>query len=99
MGFFSLSDEGIILSVRVQPRAGKNQVVGRMGDALKLKLKAPPVDDKANEAACVFLAEYFRIPRSAVELRKGQHSRAKVFLLKNLSEVSFRNQLGNLSQE
>jgi hypothetical protein len=66
-----------IFAVRVQPRASRDAVEGEWQGALKVRLTAPPVDDKANAALCVFLAEQLNIPRSAVRILAGERSRIK----------------------
>lgn len=67
----------IVLSVRVQPRARRNAIEGEWQGALKVRLTAPPVDDKANAALCSLLAEYLNIPRAAVRILAGERSRVK----------------------
>jgi uncharacterized protein len=73
-------DDGgaLVLTLHVQPGAARTQVVGVHGDALKIKLAAPPVDGKANEALLQFLADAFGVPRRQVTLVRGQTARAKV---------------------
>jgi uncharacterized protein len=78
------SPEGIVLRVHVQPGAGRSAVVGRHGDALKVRVAAPPIEGRANEAARSFLAEALGLAESDVELTSGQSSRAKRFRLKGL---------------
>lgn len=70
-------EKGVIFKIRVQPRAAKNQVAGLFGDALKLRLTAPPVEGEANEVCRVFLAKIFKVPKRQVELVSGQTSRNK----------------------
>ena len=72
------TSSGIILSVKVQPRARKNAISGAVGDALKLALTAPPVEGKANQAVIDFLADFFEIPRSSITIASGKTSRLKV---------------------
>jgi uncharacterized protein len=67
----------IFFRVRVQPRASKNAVVGEWDGALKIRLTAPPVDSRANEALCKFLAECLNVPHGAVRLLSGERSRTK----------------------
>jgi uncharacterized protein len=76
--------EGIVLRIHVQPGAGRSAVVGRHGDALKVRVAAPPVEGRANEAARTLLAEALAVPESDVELTSGQSSRAKRFKLKGI---------------
>lgn len=71
----------LTLTLHIQPGAKKTEVAGLHGDALKIRLAAPPVDGKANSTLIAFLAELFELPKSAVELCSGQTSRRKVVAL------------------
>ncbi len=75
----SLTKEGIRLAVRLQPRASRNQVVGVMGDRLKVALTAPPVEGAANAACQAFLAELFKVSKGSVRLVGGEKSRDKLW--------------------
>ena len=66
------------LTLHIQPGARKTEIAGRHGDALKIRLAAPPVDGKANEALLRFVAETLHLPKSSVCLKSGQTSRRKV---------------------
>jgi len=66
------------LTLHVQPGASRTEVAGTHGDALKVRLTAPPVDGKANAELLRFLAEAFGVPRRNVTLVRGETSRAKV---------------------
>jgi uncharacterized protein (TIGR00251 family) len=70
-------DGAVIFSVRVQPRASKDEIAGEMGGALKVRLRAPAVEDRANEALVEFLAELLKTSRSAVRILSGERSRTK----------------------
>ncbi len=70
-------NDDLILSIRVQPRASRDEIVGVYGDQLKIRLTAPPVDGKANQHLLRFLASYCQVPRSRVELISGQTGRTK----------------------
>lgn len=72
-----------ILTLHIQPNAKNTEWAGLYGDALKLRLKAPPVDGKANDALCAFLAEIFAVKRQDVVLLGGQSSRHKRVRIKN----------------
>ena len=65
------------LHVHVQPRASKTEVVGWHGDAIKIRVAAPPVDGAANEALVLFLAEQLGVPRAAVTVVGGAAGRRK----------------------
>lgn len=68
----------IRVSVHVQPRASRSEVVGTHGAALKVRLLAPPVDGAANEALVVLLAEKLGVSRRDVRIVQGATSRAKI---------------------
>jgi uncharacterized protein (TIGR00251 family) len=77
-----LSDGVIQLDLMVQPGARKTEWVGVHGDAIRLKLSAPPVDGKANQALLRFLADSFDVPLRQVELKSGESSRRKRVLIR-----------------
>lgn len=70
-------DGAVIVSVRVQPRARKDELAGEMSGALKIRLQAPAVENHANDALIDFLAELLKTPRSAVRILSGDRSRIK----------------------
>jgi len=72
------ADGRITLTLHIQPGAKKTETAGLHGDALKIRLAAPPVEGKANEALIKFIAEALKLPKSAVNLKSGQTSRRKV---------------------
>lgn len=71
------ADGGVMLTVHAQPGARRTEVVGRHGDAVKIRVAAPPVDDRANEALVAFVAEVFGLRSAAVTVRSGGSSRHK----------------------
>jgi uncharacterized protein (TIGR00251 family) len=72
-----VSSDGIVLTLHVQPRASKNEICGVQDQALKIRLTSPPVDGAANKLCREFLAELFKVPKSAVEIISGETSRHK----------------------
>jgi len=76
-GVVSAVDGGVLLRLRIQPRASRTEIAGIQGSALKIRLLAPPVDGAANEALIRFLAELLEVPRSRVTIRSGLASRSK----------------------
>src|SRR6267143_6170640 len=70
-------DGAVVFSVRVQPRASKDEIAGEMDGALKVRLRAPAVEGRANEALVEFLAELLKTSRSAVSILSGERSRVK----------------------
>lgn len=79
----------MILRVRVQPRAKRNALAGRMEQEWKLHLTAPPIDGRANQACIEFFARGLGIPQSRVRLISGEKSRHKVIELDGVSEAEF----------
>ncbi|HRH74722.1 DUF167 family protein [Zoogloea sp.] len=78
MGWMVQAGDGsVVLMLHIQPGARKTEVAGLHGDALKIRLAAPPVDGKANAALLAFLAKVCGVPKSAVSLLSGETSRSK----------------------
>lgn len=75
--FAQAADGSLILTLHIQPGAKKSGIAGLHGEALKIRLAAPPVDGKANAELLGFLAKACGVSRSAVELLSGETSRAK----------------------
>jgi uncharacterized protein len=84
---------GVRIRLRVQPRATRTEVVGVHGDALRVRLTAPPVDGAANEALVRFLAERLGVARSMVRLVAGETARTKVVSVEGLSAPEARARL------
>jgi uncharacterized protein (TIGR00251 family) len=74
----------ILLKVYLQPRSSKNEIVGRYRDGMKVKVTAPPVEGKANEALREFLARVLKIPPSHIEILKGHRSREKTLKIEGI---------------
>jgi len=74
-----LDDKGdhIILNIRVVPRASKDEIMSLLGDALKVRIQAPPVEGKANAYLIKFLSKQWKIPRSNIEILSGETGRNK----------------------
>lgn len=67
----------LTLSIRVQPKASRDEIVGPYGDSLKIRITAPPVDGKANAHLIKYLARLFGVPRSRITLLSGTSGRDK----------------------
>jgi len=80
------------LAIKAIPNAPRNAIAGWLGEALKVKVHAPPVEGKANEVLCEFLAGEFGVPRRAVTVLRGDTSRQKVVRIdgRTLAEVKAR---------
>ena len=79
------AEGGVTFAVRVVPRASKNAIAGIHGDALKVRVTAPPVEGKANKALVAFLAKRLGARKSQVEIVAGAASRRKMIRVINLS--------------
>jgi uncharacterized protein (TIGR00251 family) len=80
-----MMDNSATFAVKVVPRASKNQIVGMEGDAIKIRLNAPPVEGKANEALVKFLAETLGVSRAQIEIVRGHASRRKVVRVRGVT--------------
>jgi hypothetical protein len=76
--------DGVRLALKVQPRAAHNEIAGPLGDELRIRLTAPPVDSAANQALVEFLAERLGCPRRQVRLERGAASRHKIVRIQGL---------------
>ena len=83
--YVSASEHGTYVDVFVQPRSAKNAVVGVHGPALKLKVTAPPVDGRANDAAVRVVADMLSLPPSKVAVRSGRSSRHKRLVVSEMA--------------
>jgi len=83
----------LTLTLHVQPGAKRSEVAGLHGDALKIRLAAPPIEGRANEALLKFIAESFGVPLRQVELKQGGQSRHKVVAITG-SKIEPENVLG-----
>ncbi len=85
----------VTLSLRVQPRASRNAVVGWTGDTLNIRLMAPPVEGVANAACLAFLADLLDLPQSHIRILHGTRSRIKVILILGLTQNAIRARLSS----
>ena len=84
----------VSLWIHVQPRAGKTEVVGWHGDAVKIRIKAPPVDGAANEELIRFLSKTAGIPRAAVCISSGATARRKQIKVAGIDKTALMAALG-----
>ena len=84
------SGASVSFSVRVQPRASRDEIAGEYDGALKIRLSAPPVEGRANEALGRFLATSLNVPTSAVKIASGAHSRTKRVEIRGVTPEQIR---------
>lgn len=89
------TEEGIILPVRIQPRASKDEIVGEYNGALKIKLTSPPVEGEANRRCIEFLSKRFKIAKSHLEIIKGEKSKDKLIKIIGLGKADVLKILHN----
>jgi uncharacterized protein (TIGR00251 family) len=90
------SSQGVSFSVKVVPGASKNSVVGVEGEFLKVRLTAPPVEGRANQALVELLSKLLRVPKSRVHILRGLSSKQKSLLVENYDAAQFREFLSKL---
>lgn len=85
--FYKWQEQDLILYVQIQPKSSKDEVVGVLGDNLKIKITAPPVDGKANAYLCHFISKIFDVPKSQVSILKGKTNKIKTLLIKQPQQL------------
>lgn len=88
--------DGVVIKIRVQPRASKNRIAGVLGDALKVMLTAPPVDGEANAACIEFFAALFNVPKNRVEILSGLTGRTKLLKLYSIDRTQLDEKIRNI---
>lgn len=74
-------DDGLIIKLKISPNASKNEII-KTEEGVKVKITAQPVDGKANKALIEFLSKHFKIPKSSIEILRGETSKEKTLLIK-----------------
>lgn len=90
------ADAGVVIAVHVQPRSGVTAITGRHGDALRIRVAAPPVDGRATEAARRALADALGVSAASVELASGERSRLKRFRVDGLTLDDARDRIAGI---
>ncbi len=81
------------LTVRVTPRASRDELLGFQGEVLRVRVKAPPVEGRANEALLRLLAKVLGVPRSSLAIVRGQTSREKIVAVDGLEAAEVRRRI------
>lgn len=76
---------GLILQIRISPNASKNEII-KTDEGVKVKITAQPIDGKANKALIEFLSKQFKVPKTSIEIIKGETSKDKTLLIKVFEE-------------
>jgi hypothetical protein len=92
------SADGIVFKIFVQPRASKNDIAGLHDDALKIRLTAPPVDNKANKMCVQFLAKQLGVSKSTLAVVSGQTSRSKSVLFRYENDPHLKGEASEIKK-
>ena len=93
MECLSETPEGVVISVRAQPRSSRAGIDSLMGDAVKVRIRCAPVDGKANKELVETLADEFALAKSAVVFKSGETSKQKRILLRGISAARAEERL------
>lgn len=85
--FYRWEGGRLILLLKVQPRASRDEFAGEHGGALRVRIQAPPVDGKANAYLIAFLAKRFGVGKKDIDLLSGESARSKRLALRNVSKL------------
>ena len=95
--FYSEKDGHIILKIKAVPNSSKNEICGTLDDALKVKIKAPAVENKANEELIKFLSKQWKIPKSDITFKAGSTSKLKTLYIENCTIDKFKDICANIN--
>ena len=84
--FLEEKENGVILRIKLVPNSSKDEIVGLTETGLRIKISAPPNENKANKKLIIFLAKYFDVAKTSVEIVSGEKSPMKAVLLKDKSK-------------
>jgi len=87
---FKDTQNGLILQIRISPNSSKNEII-TTDEIIKIKVTAQPIENKANKALIEFLSKQFKVPKSSIEIIKGETSKDKTILIKVFDEEKLQN--------
>lgn len=85
MDFLSKNNEGLLLTLKVMPNSSKNELI-KQDSGLKLRITAPPVDNKANKFVVNYLSKLFKVPKTSIKILYGELSREKTILFMDITD-------------
>jgi len=95
--YFKIAGNDIIIKIKIVPGSSKNKIIGAYNDALKITITAPPVEDKANKKCIAYLAKYFDVAKSKIEIISGKNSKNKLIKIYDISQKEFLRKLEKIS--
>ena len=93
---FKITGNDIIVKVKIVPGSSKNKIIGAYNNALKISIAAPPVEGKANKKCITYLAKFFDVAKSKIEIISGQTSKNKLIKIYDISQKEFLDKLGKI---
>lgn len=88
--FYKEQNNNLILTIKAVPNSSKNEICGLLDDALKVKIKAPAVENKANEELVKFFAKLLKVSKSSVSLKSGGTSKVKTLCIEGCTIDKFK---------
>ena len=95
--YFKITGNDIIVKVKIVPGSSKNKIIGVYNDSLKITITAPPVEGKANKKCIAYLAKYFDVAKSKIEIISGQTSKNKLIKIYDISQKEFLEKIEKIS--
>jgi len=95
--YFKITGNDIIVKVKIVPGSSKNKIIGVYNDSLKITITAPPVEGKANKKCIAYLAKYFDVAKSKIEIISGQTSKNKLIKIYDISKKEFLDKIEKIS--
>lgn len=89
--FFAEKQDGILIKIKAVPNSSKNQFCGVLDGALKVKIKAPAVENKANDELIKFLSKSLKIPKSKITIDSGNTSKVKIVYIETCTVEQIKN--------
>ncbi len=95
--YFKIMGNDIIIRVKIVPGSSKNKIIGVYNDSLKITITAPPVEGKANKKCIAYLAKYFNVAKSKIEIISGLASKNKLIRIYDISQKEFLEKIEKIS--
>jgi len=95
--YVKITGNDIIIKVKIVPGSSKNKIIGAYNDALKITITAPPVEGKANKKCIAYLAKYFDVAKSKIEIISGQSNRNKLIKIYDINQKGFLDKLEKIN--
>ena len=95
--YFKVIGNDIVIKVKIGPSSSKNKIDGVYNNALKISITTPPVEGKANKECIAFLAKYFDVAKSKIEIISGETSKNKLIKIYDISKKEFLDKIEKIS--